>query len=125
MSKSDKLVNIVLVIFILIHIAVWIMGSTRHKLINYISFLNAIAGLMMIGYWIQGEMRIVQHYVEMREIIFLGLEGLFVTLSVYSILTGSPVYWLRVVQYSIFGLHLAALLLFLVFMLTFKINRLI
>lgn len=125
MSKTDKWMNIILIACIAIYISVWIAGLVKHELVIYSSFLNALTGLLLITYWIQNEKRITQHFIETREIVVLSIEALIVAISVYSISSASLSYWVKITQHIIFGIHFACLVLFLIFMLTFKMNRLI
>lgn len=124
MSNVDQLINIIVISSIAAFIAVWIAGAVKRKLLFYFSVLNAVSGLAIIAYWIQNELRITQHTIETREIAVLTLEALFVAVSIYSISAIRFQYTLKIIQYIIFGLHFSSLILFLIFMLTFKINRL-
>lgn len=125
MSKSDYWVNVILIFFILLHIIVLISGLVTHKLLTYISVLNTISGLIVIIYWIQKQLRITQHIYEAREMIFLGFETVLVAVSIYSIVSNFQInYWVRVVQYVFFSIQFLCLVLLLLFMLFFKMNRL-
>jgi hypothetical protein len=125
MSKSDKWVIILFIASILIHIGVWTLGIVRHKVLNYLSFLNGIAGLVLISYWIRNEVWSRKQGMEGREIAFLCVEGFIVFLSIYAIVSARIFPWLRIMQYTFFALHLLVLIVFLIFMLTFKMNKLI
>lgn len=124
MSKSDQSVIFILIVFILIYIAVWITGAVKHSLAFYCCFLNALTGIILIGYWVWNQLNITQHSFEMREIVVLGIEALIVGVSIYSILHHPFAQWLRVLQYIIYGANLLILIAFLVFMMTFKITKL-
>ena len=125
MSKADKWMIIILAVGILINISTWIAGLIKHKLVLYFSFLNAFTGFVLITYWIVRELKITQHFIEGREIAVLSFEALVIAVSVYAMSSASLSSWIKNVQYTIFALHLACLVLFLVFMLTFKLDRLI
>jgi hypothetical protein len=125
MSKTDSWVNIILITVIAAYIIVWIAGLVTHKLVNYFSMINAVTALAILIYWIQKQLHITQHYVETREIIFLGVEALFAGISIYTLFSSLITHWLKVAQYIIFSLHLIVLVLFLIFMLTFKMKKLI
>lgn len=125
MSKSDFWVNAILIFFILLHIIILIAGIITHKLLTYVSFLNVATGLILIIYWIQKQLRITQHIYETRELIFLGFEALIVAVSVYSIVLHFHTdRWLRVTQYLFYSVQFVCLLLLLLFMFFFKMNRL-
>ncbi|MEP7259392.1 MAG: hypothetical protein ABI687_13415 [Flavitalea sp.] len=124
MSKSDKLVIIILSLSILLHVGAWMLGLWKHKLLQYISPLNAVVAIGFLGYWIQNELRITQHYIETREIVFLSLESLILVFSIYSLIAVQPGNWVRITHYVIFSLNLTAMVLFLIFMANFKITKL-
>ena len=125
MSKSDQWVSITLVVLIIIHFSTWIIGFVTNKLSYLTALLNLVAGLSILLYWGQKQLRIQQHYIEPREIIVLSFELLVIGCTVYSFITKQWSNGIRIAQYIFFGIHLTALLLFLIFMLTFKMNRLI
>jgi len=124
MNKPDSWVIIFLISVILIYISVWIIGVIKHKAAFYFSFLNGLTALMLIAYWVLREIRVTQHFIETREIVVLSIEALIIAISVYSILSAFLNSWIKVAQYCIFGVHFLCLVLFLIFMLTFKMDRL-
>jgi hypothetical protein len=73
---------------------------------------------------VQKQIRITQHIFEGREIAVLCLECLIAGFSIYCIVARPEGYWVKVIQYTAFGLHFTALVLFGVFLLTFKMNKL-
>jgi hypothetical protein len=124
MGNSDKQVILIISLIIVAYVLTWITGFLKHQLAYYFSFLNAATALALIVYWVQKQLRITQHFFEGREIAVLCLEGLAAGIAVYYILMRPGVQWIKMVQYIAFGLHFTALVLFLVFMLTFKMNKL-
>lgn len=125
MSKTDSWVNIILITVIAIYIIAWIAGMLNNKLVSYFSVVNAVTAIAILVYWAQKQVNITQHYVETREIFFLGVEVLFAGISIYTFFYSLANHWLKITQYIIFSLHLIAIVLFLIFMLTFKVKRLI
>lgn len=125
MSRSDQWVSILIAMLILIHLSVLIIGLIIHKLPVLIPLLNIAVAFSIIIYWIQKQLRIMQHYIDTQEMVILGAEVVVIATAVYFINTAYQHQWVKILQYIFFGIHLAALLLFVVFMLTFKINRLI
>ena len=96
-----------------------------HQLYLYIFITNAVAGLLLMGYWIWNKLRPPKRSkTERREIIIFSAEGLFVAIALYALFSGSLNDWLIITQYIIFALHAVVLILFLIFMLTFKIKKL-
>ena len=125
MSKTDSWVNIILITVIATYIIVWIMGLVNHKLVHYFSMVNTVTALAILTYLIQKQLHITQHYIEISEVIFLGVEALFAGISIYTLFSALVNHWLKVAQCIIFSLHLIAAILFLIFMLTFKMKKLI
>ncbi|MGH2564909.1 MAG: hypothetical protein ACRDE5_10365 [Ginsengibacter sp.] len=123
--NKDKCVIIILAITILINISVWIAGLIKHKLVPWFSYLNVLTGFIVITYWIAREIKITQHFIENGEIAVLSFEVLVIAVSVYTISSASLNNWLKITQYIVFALHFTCLILFLVFILTFKLDKLI
>lgn len=124
MSKSDQWISIFIVFLILIHLSVLIVSMVYHK-ISWMPVLNLLAALAVILYWVQKQISISHQRLYSSELAALGFEVAVITFAVYSILNKQSVNWLTVLQKTVFGIHLSVLVLFLIFMLTFKINRLI
>ena len=123
MSKSDQWVNIILLLLILLHFTVWVIGYFTNKPGLFISLLNIFAGASVIIYWASREMSIRQHFVESREIVVLCFELVVIGSAVYYMATGNKINFLKVMQYIFFAVHLLTLILFSLFLLTFKMNR--
>jgi hypothetical protein len=124
MSRSDQWANILLELLVILYFSILIIGLIIRKLPVLIPLLNIAVALLIIVYWIQKQLRIDQHFIETRELVVLGIETLIIATATYFINTAHRYYWLKIIQYWVFGIHLALLLLFIVFMLTFKMNRL-
>lgn len=124
MSRPDQWICVAIGTIILVHISIWIVGLVTYKLPFLISILNLALGVGVILYWIYNQLRIVQHIFEAREFVVLGLEALVVAFATYSLITRQYGAWLKWIQYVTFGIHLAILIIFLLFMLTFKMKRL-
>ncbi|MEO5594150.1 MAG: hypothetical protein ABIR15_00290 [Chitinophagaceae bacterium] len=96
-----------------------------HQLYLYVSVTNAVAGLLLMAYWIWNKLRPLKRSItERREIFVFSTEGLFVALALYALFLRESPDWLIITQYIIFTLHAITLILFLIFMLTFKIKKL-
>jgi uncharacterized SAM-binding protein YcdF (DUF218 family) len=125
MNRSDKQVIISLIVILVIYLCTWIAGLLKNRLVNYASVLNALCGLAIIIIWIQGQVRISQHTIETREIMVLGGEALIVAFSGYVLYSGMISKSLKYFQYGIFWIHFTVFVLFLIYMLTFRITKLI
>lgn len=124
MSKSDQWVSIIIVVTILIYLSVLTIGLVYHK-ISWLSILNIVTALSIVIYWTQKQFRISQHIFDPLEMAVLCFEVAVIGISVYTILGKQSFNWITIIQKVIFGIHLSVLIIFLVFMLTFKINKLI
>jgi len=124
-NNIDRRVNAILIFSLCLYAAVLITGLVMHQLYLYIFITNAVAGLLLMGYWIWNKLRPPKRSkTERREIIIFSAEGLFVAIALYALFSGSLNDWLIITQYIIFALHAVVLILFLIFMLTFKIKKL-
>jgi hypothetical protein len=124
MSKSDQWVIIAICLLILLYLSILVIGNLTGKFSYLSAFLNAVTGTSIILYWAIKQIQIEQHIIETREIIVLLFEVLMVAGAVYYVAGNQKHNWLRVMQCIFYGIHLAALLLSLIFMFTFKINKL-
>ena len=125
MSKSDLLISITTVVLIIIYLLVLIAGFVIGKQTYLTSWLNVVTGAGISIYWLQQQLRIKQHVLEVREIAVLSFEVVTVGYALYYIISRQWNSWFKIMQYMVFGIHLLALILFLIFMVTFKIKRLI
>ena len=123
MSKSDQWIIVFVAILIAIHLSVLAISILYHK-ISWIPLLNSLAALLVIVYWIQKQFMISHFILYPSEFGFISFEVLVLGFSAYSLLNNQSLNWLTILQKTIFGIHLTVLVLFLVFMLTFKIDRL-
>jgi hypothetical protein len=124
MSKSDLGVVIIILLLVLLYLSIWAIGYFIHKLPHFISTLNIAAALAVVGYWAIRQLQVQQHYFELREMIVLGIEVLILVAAIYAIASDNKYKWITTMQYVVFGIHLLLLLLGLVFMFIFKINKL-
>ena len=122
--SGDRTVKIIVTATFILYAAVLIAGLAMHQLLWYTALLNAVAGLVLISYWVWDKMRPLQRVTERRELLVLLLESLCVAAAVYTLIATPLPYWLVIVQYIIFACHAILLLLFLIFMFTFKMKKL-
>jgi hypothetical protein len=125
MRKSDQNIGYFAALSIIIHLAILAIGITTRQLPLYAALLNLITGASIVIYWVQQQIRIKQHYFEYREMIVLSLEVLLIGCTTFSMLHNGWYHKFRYIQYAFLGLHLFALAFFAIFMLTFKMRRLI
>jgi len=123
MSKSDQWISVIIGITILINLSVLTLVLVYHKT-SWLTLLNGVSALSVLIYWIQKQFRISFHISDPMEIAVLCFEIAVIGVGVYSIVSKQNLNWINIIQKIVFGIHLSALILFLVFMLTFKITKL-
>ncbi|MDB5279213.1 MAG: hypothetical protein JWR61_4168 [Ferruginibacter sp.] len=124
MNKTDQWVLIIVVAVIVLHLSVWVFGYRMNKLPFLTAIVNLLAGASVIIYWAVRQLMVTQHYIETRELVVLGFEIIVIACAVYTIVAGQKSILLKVTQYVFFGIHLTVLLAALIFLLTFKMNKL-
>ncbi len=125
MSKADQYVVFVFILLIIIHLAVGIAGIIIGRFLFLVTVLNMAAGLFIIIYWLQKQLRIQQHIFEQREFVVLSLELIMIGCAIAWFFTNRYTGFFKAVQYSFFTIHLLILITGLIFILTFKMNKLI
>jgi hypothetical protein len=125
MAKSNQTVLMILITLILLFLAVLIIGYKTNQLAFLIPLLNLASGSSLLIYWIQKQIRITQHIFELSEMSVLGAEMIVVGCAFYALMGKAEYPWLRVLHYVFWTIHFLCLGAFLVFMLTFKIKKLI
>ena len=124
MNKSDQWVNMVIVIIILVYLAVMVIGYFTHKFVTLAAMVNIATGASVILYWVVRQLQVQQHYFDNREIMLLFFEAMVIVLAAIYIFSIQKNPGLKVMQSIFFGIHFLVLILGLVFMLTFKITKL-
>jgi len=125
MGKTDQWVIITMGFLILLHLSVLAIGYFTANVAYLAAFTNLAAGVSIILYWVIRQIQIEQHIIETRELVVLLGEVLVLSAAAFYITTSQRDTWFKVLQYIFFGIHLFALSLGLIFMLTFKMNKLI
>ena len=124
MNPTDKQVRFGTVIFILLHVVIGIGCLADWTPMLSLYLLNFVSGSLIVGYWVRKQIIITQHIFEIREITYVSFELFVAGLSGYTVLTRPANSIMSTVHYSIAALHLLGLIMFLIFMLTFKIRKL-
>ncbi|MHA4808058.1 hypothetical protein ACX0G9_08120 [Flavitalea flava] len=125
MGKTDQGVIVGLITIIVANVIVLGIGYYTKKMITLTAFLNFLTSGSFVIYWIAKQIKVQQHIFETRELVVVFLEFMVVGFSLYVIAASKPIGWIKNIQYVIWGIHLAVLLGGLVFMFTFKMNKLI
>jgi hypothetical protein len=124
MTLSNRQFITITICSVLLYTLAMVMAILNYQQINVIPILNALASLIILTYWLNKQVRITTHYFEFREMIALGVEVLIFGISFVTILYYSSMKLLEVIGYFFFGLHFVAIILLLIFSLTFKIKKL-
>ncbi len=122
-NLDDRTVKSITIAAICLYAAVLIAGFATHHLLLCVSIINGVAGLLIIRYWIWDKLRPLKLLTEAREQVVLLIESIIVAFVVYAISSKSLANWLAILQYIIFAIHSMLLILFLIFMLTFKMKK--
>ena len=77
MKKTDSWVILLVILAITLHLSVLIVGIRIHLLPYFTPILNLVSGLLLLLYWLQKEIRIKIHTIELREMIVLSLETIY------------------------------------------------
>jgi len=125
MLASNHITNIILIVLIIIHFSVLTVGIKTNRTGFYLSMWNLVAGLSVLIYWVQKQLLIKQHLFGITEILALVFEMIVIASAIYFLVSKKAGNWVVILQYVFFGIHLLVLVLFFVFMLTFKMKRLI
>lgn len=122
MSRSDKQTSGAVAAIILIHASILIVEWVSYHPVLLVG-LNLTVSASLLLYWIQKQIRIQQHVVELRETLVLAFEISVASLSSYSLME-DPVKWVWVSHVIFSVTHLLAALAFFIFMLTFRMRKL-
>ena len=125
MNPSDFWFKIIFLSAITLYTIALVAGLINHRFPRYVLIINALSGLIVLIYWTNQQFRITQHYFELREMIFLGYETLTAALAIYSLYSYSVSNWLRVLQNVFFFIQFILLIGLGLFMLLFKMDKLI
>ncbi len=125
MIISDNIIRTLLISSIVLYILAFFANFLNSHSIIYILILNSVSSFSILFYWILKQFHITQHYFELSEIVVLFFEILFLVLSIYGIFCSTFNKWPKIINYGIFGIHFIVLVLFLIFMMTFKLKKLI
>ena len=124
MVKSDQGVVIIMLLLVVLYLVIWTIGYFAQKLPLFIATLNIFTALAVVGYWAIRQFQIQQHYFDLREMTVLGIEIIICIAAIYSIASGNKYKWIITIEYAVFGLHLLALVIAVIFMFTFKMTKL-
>ena len=124
MGKSDQGVVIIMLLLVVLYLVIWAMGYIAQKLPLFIATLNIFTALAIVGYWAIRQLQIQQHYFDVREMTVLGIEIIICIAAIYSIASGNKYKWIIIIEYTVFGVHLLALIITVIFMFTFKMTKL-
>jgi hypothetical protein len=123
MSKTDQWVIVTLISLIALHLIILWVGYMTAKMAYLCAGINLAMGFSVILYWVVRPS--AQYSIDTSKMLMVVYEMTVVILAVYFLFSSSKGQGLRLLQYLFFGIHLAVLILGLLFMLTFKMNRLI
>jgi hypothetical protein len=121
----DSWIIVLIISFLVINIIVFVVGYKIHQLPYCIAILNLVVASLSTLYWIIDSVNIRHFNLETREIIVLSIEVFIIGFGIFSLLTKQEKLSVNIINYIGFGINFLAGLGMLIFMLTFKMNRLI
>jgi len=124
MRISNKALIIITGICIILYSLPFFANIFNINRLTLVLILNTASSLFILLYWTLKQFRIKHHFFELRETLVLGFEALILGLSSYALFTNGLPEFIVFAEYGFFGLHLFALVCFLIFTLIFKMNKL-
>jgi hypothetical protein len=125
MKQQDQWIILIVIFLAALHLGILVFGYKTPRLAFLIPLLNLLFSFSLLLYWVQKQFRITQHHFEWRETNILGFELLVIGFAFYALMSKTEHHWLRLLHYVFGMLHFLCLLAFLVFLLTFKMKKLI
>ncbi len=124
MTISNRGLIATVVTFIVIYLLAIINDVVNSNQLIFILILNFSLSLVVLLYWIIKQLRIKIHYFELRELVVLSLEVVILVSSCFAIFQDVLPKWFQMIEYVFFGIQFIALILFLIFALTFRMKKL-
>jgi hypothetical protein len=124
MKSQDMWINFAIVLIMLCHILAILIGYKIQKTVILTAYINAIVVISLLIYWVNKNLHIQQHYFEWREAFVLCAEACLIISAIYAIIGFHEIIIVKWMNYFGFGLHFLALIAMLIFMVTFKMERL-
>ncbi len=121
---SNSTLTILLIGCIVIFALALLNSLLNSHSLFFILLLNSVAALSILLYWTIKQLSITQHYFEVREVVVIFIEVLILCFSLYGLFGKTLTKWPKILTYGIFGTHFIVLVLFLLFVLTFKMKKL-
>lgn len=121
---NDTTVRVIMVIILICHLVTITIGYKIKKTTLSISYLNAIFVIGILAFFVIDTQNIAQHPFEFREVFVLGLEASILIFALYAIMGFYNKTYVKVINYIGFWFHTLAIASMLVFMFTFKLERL-
>ena len=120
---SDKKIKMLLAVYIVIVALLLVASFTKYIPPFLLSCINLLSALTVTVPWLR-RYPIRPHKIEQREIVFLCIEAVCITVSISFIFTSSGAGIMVTMQYLVSMMHLLAATGLLVFFLLFKIKKL-
>lgn len=121
---KDTTVSVAIVFILICHLATIIIGYKAKKTIVSISYLNATFGIGVFIFLLFDTLHIRQHPFEFRELFVLCIEACILIFALYSIIGFHTKTYVKVINHIGFWLHILAAIAMLIFITTFKLDRL-
>ena len=122
--RTDDIIKLVLIGLLAIHFIVLILSFSSKKFLAMISILNVGLAISVLVYWIRKYMITGISYAGVSEMSLVIGEIIVLISGIMLLMMPHPANYLKGAHYLFFGIHILIMLLFLAFMLFFKMNKL-
>ncbi|TYB72671.1 hypothetical protein ES676_10885 [Bizionia saleffrena] len=121
---NDIYVSTALISLLICHLAAIIIGYQMHKQTLIMSYLNMGIAIGAFVFWAITSLNIKQHNFQFIELLALFIEACILIFAFVSIIGFHNKTAVKVINFIGFGIHLLVTTGMLIYMLTFKFNRL-
>ncbi|MFT5848957.1 MAG: hypothetical protein ACJARX_001268 [Psychroserpens sp.] len=121
---NDLNVSTVLIVILICHLTAILIGNKTRKTALVVSYLNAVMVFGIFIFWAIDTLDTKQHNFEFRNLLIIGLETSILLFALYSIKGFHNKTFIKIINYTGFGIHLLATTGVLLFISMFKFDRL-
>ncbi|MFB9054136.1 hypothetical protein ACFFVB_13690 [Formosa undariae] len=121
---NDTTVSTLLIIILSCHLATIIIGYKTKEVIKSMSYLNAIFALGLLVFFAINTLKTNRHPFQITEVLALGVEVCILIFAVVAVIGFRNKAYVKVINYMGFWFHLLVSAGMIIFMFTFKMDRL-
>lgn len=121
---NNAIINTITIIVLFFHLIALFIGYKTQKTALITSYTNVITVIDILVFWSINYLNTKQYHFNFYELIILCLELCFLVFALFTIISGSSKVYIKIINYLIFGVHLLATIIMLLYMLAFKFSKL-